>query len=145
MRPGQLLVLVEERRDPLDRAAVVGEDERRAMGADLLAEEPVDRRPDRLLRQRPELLDGVEDAQVEVLAQPRVDDADGPRADLSALVDRLAAKVARHFLQGALRGGEADADEGACPPLTPNPSPTRGRGGSVWLPLSPRWERGPGG
>ena len=44
--------------------------------ADQVGEEPVDRRPDRLLGQRAELLDGAEDAQVEVLAQPAVDDRD---------------------------------------------------------------------
>ena len=44
-----------------------------------LAEQAIDRRPDGFLRQRPELLDGTDDAQVEVLAQAGIHDGHRPR------------------------------------------------------------------
>jgi hypothetical protein len=82
------------------------------MRPDLLAHQPVDRRPDRFLRQRAELLDRVDDAQIEVLAQTGVDDRHGPRLDL-AVLDCLPAQVARHLLQGPLRRGKPDPHKAA--------------------------------
>ena len=55
---------------------------------------------------RAELFDGVEDAEVEVFAQPAVDDGNRARP-----FQRLPAEVACDFLEGPLGGAEADADE----------------------------------
>ena len=73
MSPSKVLGLVEEGGDPLHRAPVVGEHQRRTVAPDLLPEKAVDRRPDGLLRQCPELFDGADDAQVEILAPTCVD------------------------------------------------------------------------
>src|SRR5205823_5189083 len=107
---GDLLVLVQKSRDALDGAAVVGEDQRRAVGANLLLQESVDRRPDRFLRQRAEVLDRAEDTEVEVLAQSRVDQGDGPRAQL-ALIDLATTEEAGNLVERPLCRRQADADE----------------------------------
>src|SRR5437868_15388174 len=70
--------LVDERRDALDRPAIVGKNQRRTVPADLVAEQTVDRRPDRLLRQRPELLDRADHTQVQLLALSGIDNRHRP-------------------------------------------------------------------
>ncbi len=102
-------MLIQIRRDPLYAAAVVGEDQRRAMGLDFVGEQAIDRRPNRLLRQRAELRHRADHAQVEVLAQASIDDSHRPL--LAVRVE--AAEVAGDFVQRSLRRGQADAREPA--------------------------------
>ena len=105
----QVLIFVQRRRDPLDGTAVVGEDDRRTVLPNLPGEQAVDRRPNRLLRQRPELLDGIDDEEIEVLANAGVDDVDRPRCDAAVGRWREAAEIAGHLLQRPLRRRQADA------------------------------------
>src|SRR5262249_54614868 len=111
MSASDLLVFVETGRDALDGAAIVGEHDRRAMPANLVADEAIDRRPDRFLRQRPKLLDGTDDAQIEVLAQPGIDDCHGAWMPVTFGIRFAATEIAGDFFQRTLRRRQADAHE----------------------------------
>src|SRR5271163_4380721 len=82
-----LPLFVEERGDAFDGPAIVGEDDGGAMFADEITEQPIDGRPHRFLRQRSEHLDGIDDVQIEILAQSRIDDGDRPRRELTVFVE----------------------------------------------------------
>ena len=118
-------VFIQIRRHPLDAAAIVGEDDRRAMPAYLLGKTPIDGGPDRFFRQRPELLDGADDLQIEVLAQAGIDDCDRARPPVPGLVIRITTEIACDLLERPLRGRQADADEG---PLVQLLASVRARG-----------------
>jgi hypothetical protein len=117
-RDGLLGELVQAQREPLRRAAVVDEDDRRAVRAHLLEQLGVDRRPDRLAR-RLAAGEGIEvrvpglrfdhrldrhvDLQVERLARAGVDDRAGAlRPD----------EEAADLLQRVLGGREPDPLDG---------------------------------
>ncbi len=85
MCAGEVVLFVQEGGDSFNGPAIVGEDDGRTMVADLVAEKAVDRRPDRFLRQRSELLDGVDDQQIEVLAHAGVHDAHRPRHQVTVV------------------------------------------------------------
>ncbi len=104
MGPRDLVGFIHERGDALDTPAVVGEDERRAMPADLVAQVLVDRWPDGFLRQRPELRHRADDTQVQFLALAGVDDGHRPG---NALLH--AAEEAGDLLQWPLCRRQANA------------------------------------
>ncbi len=110
---GRVALLVQMGGDALDTAAVVGEHDGRTVLGDQLRQQPVDRRPDRLFRQRPEVLDGAEHTQIEVFPQPGVHDGDRPRRHGAVRGNVAAAKVVGDHFQRPLRRGQADAHEAA--------------------------------
>src|ERR1035438_1016528 len=78
------------------------------MVPNLLRESAIDRGPNRLFRERAELLDRADDLQIEMLAQTGIDDDDRPFA---AILE--AAEIAGDLVERALRRGQADAREPA--------------------------------
>ncbi len=111
MGAGDLFLFIDIGRDALDGPAVVGEHDGRTMFTNLIAEQSINGRPDRFFRQRPELLDGVDDAQVEIFTQPGVHDRHGTRLPFALGVRFAAAEVAGHFFQRTLCRRQADAHE----------------------------------
>ena len=90
------------------RAAGVGKDEGGPPAAHLLEDVGDHRRPHRAAGQGAEILRHGDDAQVEVLVQPGVDDGDGAR--LEPIADPLLAdEEAGHLVERPLGGREADA------------------------------------
>ena len=111
MGPGQLFLLVQLGGDAFHGPAVVGEDERRAMLPNLVGQEVVNRRPNALLGQGSEAIDGAEDAQIEIAADAGIDDGHRPGQELAVGAGHAAAEVAGHLVQGPLGGRQADAEE----------------------------------
>ena len=134
MRPDQVLTrqLVQLRRQALRKAARIDEHQRRGMCAYQLEKAGVDGRPDgaallRITRCRtvhhrlavfgedrlPQLthvFDRYNDLEVELLADARVDDADGARPPPTAVgIDDPTPQEAGHLLERALGGAEPDA------------------------------------
>ena len=103
--------VVEPQRKPFGEAAVVDEDDRRAVRADELEDLRVDRRPDRLLLLGlAHVVERHDHLQVELLRAPRVDELDlAPARDEAA-----------DLLERPLRGRQADAlDRLAGQPVEP--------------------------
>ncbi len=99
MGAGDFAFVVEKGGDAFGGAAVVGEHDGRAMFADEVAQQAVNRRPDRSFWQRAERLHGIEDAQIEVLAQSGVYNGDGPRNKPPFGVRLRAAEETSHFIK----------------------------------------------
>ncbi len=101
--------IVEGPRQPLREAPAVDEDHGGAVSADQLDEAGMDGGP-----HRPRIDGGGHlDAQVPRLLRPRVDDLHGPRREgaVASRANLAAAEEARHLVQGARRGRQADALE----------------------------------
>ncbi len=109
LRRSPALRIIQVCRDALDAAPIVGEDDGRAMPADLLGEQTINGRPDRFFRQRAELLHRADYAQIKSLAHARIDHGD--RTLATGIGE--SAEIAGYFIQGPLCGGEADADKPA--------------------------------
>src|SRR5215813_15257751 len=85
---------------------------------DFLSEKSVNRRPDRFLRQRAEVLHRADDAQIEVLPQAGVDDGDRAWLRLSLRAALASAEETGHLVERSLGRRQADANEtcrGAAP------------------------------
>src|SRR5579859_958465 len=79
------------------------------MPANFIGEQAINGRPDRFLRQRTKLLHRTDHAQVESLAQARINNGHRP---LSAGFLEPA-QIAGYFIQWPLSRGQADAEETA--------------------------------
>ena len=111
MGPSDFFRIVEMGGDSFHHPAIVGKHDGGSMLPNLLTQQTIDRRPNRLFRQRAKLFDGAKDTEVEVLAKPGIDQRDRARAKFSCRRRRAATEKTSHFFERPLGRRQADANK----------------------------------